>query len=221
MDIHLAMSYMTTMRVVLVEDHLAYRESFRLALATLTPFVVVGEADRAREAYQLIERLLPDVAVVDFMLPDTDAVSLARELRRRRLDTRMLILGRIGHPLFVRDALRLGVQGFALKREPLANIIEAMKRVSVGETYLSPELSATLIESPERSDGSQLEKLSAREREIFCLLVDGLSTKEIARALYLSPKTVDAHRLHINRKLGVRTPARMARLLADEGLVAG
>ena len=205
------------MRIVLVEDHLAYRESFRLAVSTLSPFTVVGEATRARDAYSVIESTNPDLVVSDFMLPDTDGVSLARELRRRRVKVRMMILGRLGHPLFVRDALRAGIMGFALKREPLQDLIGAMQRVAAGETYLSPQIQERI--AADGGDESTLEKLSSREREIFCLLLEGLSTKEIAKLLYLSPKTVDAHRLHINRKLGVRSPAELARLVADQGLI--
>jgi two-component system response regulator NreC len=205
------------MRIVLVEDHLAYRESFRLAVSTLSPFIVVGEATRARDAYSVIESTNPDLVVSDFMLPDTDGVSLARELRRRRVKVRMMILGRLGHPLFVRDALRAGIAGFALKREPLQDLIGAMQRVAAGETYLSPQIQERI--AADGGDESTLEKLSSREREIFCLLLEGLSTKEIAKLLYLSPKTVDAHRLHINRKLGVRSPAELARLVADQGLI--
>jgi two-component system response regulator NreC len=205
------------MRIVLVEDHLAYRESFRLAVSTLSPFTIVGEATRARDAYSVIESTNPDLVVSDFMLPDTDGVSLARELRRRRVKVRMMILGRLGHPLFVRDALRAGIAGFALKREPLQDLIGAMQRVAAGETYLSPQIQERI--AADGGDESTLEKLSSREREIFCLLLEGLSTKEIAKLLYLSPKTVDAHRLHINRKLGVRSPAELARLVADQGLI--
>jgi two-component system response regulator NreC len=205
------------MRIVLVEDHLAYRESFRLAVSTLSPFTIVGEATRARDAYSVIEATNPDLVVSDFMLPDTDGVSLARELRRRRVKVRMMILGRLGHPLFVRDALRAGIAGFALKREPLQDLIGAMQRVAAGETYLSPQIQERIAH--DGGDESTLERLSSREREIFCLLLEGLSTKEIAKLLYLSPKTVDAHRLHINRKLGVRSPAELARLVADQGLI--
>jgi DNA-binding NarL/FixJ family response regulator len=89
--------------------------------------------------------------------------------------------------------------------------------VAAGETYLSPQIQERI--AADGGDESTLEKLSSREREIFCLLLEGLSTKEIAKLLYLSPKTVDAHRLHINRKLGVRSPAELARLVADQGLI--
>ncbi|HEY0715471.1 MAG TPA: response regulator transcription factor [Polyangia bacterium] len=206
--------------VVLVEDHLAYRESFRLALHSLSKFVVVGEASGAREAYPIIEQKEPDLAVVDFLLPDTNGISLGRELRRRRCRTKVLILGRMAHPMFIRDALRSGIGGFALKQESLATIFEALDRVLAGEHYLSPQLQ----EEVERALSSKvpgLARLSAREREILFLLVEGLSSKEIAKSLFLSSKTVDAHRLHINRKLGVRSPAALARLVADQGLIAG
>ena len=209
----------TSLKLVLVEDHVVYRESLALALETMGSFQIVGQATRAREAYPMIAETAPDVTVVDFMLPDTDGVSLARELRRRKLRTRILILGRLGHPLFVRDAMRSGIAGFALKKEPLTDIIQAIKRVAAGETYLSPHVLPALEGEPREADAG-LEKLSLREREIFVMLLEGLSTKEIAQSLFLSAKTVDAHRLHINRKLGVRSPAELTRLVADEGLLA-
>jgi two-component system, NarL family, response regulator FusR len=208
---------MDSMKVVLVEDHVSYRQSLSLALSELGPFTVVGECSTAREAYEVIARATPDLAVVDFMLPDTDGVSLARELRRRKIRARVMILGRLGHPLFVRDALRAGIAGFALKRQPLEELIDAMKKVASGQNYLCQHVRDALV----KSDGdAALESLSAREREIFVMLLEGLSTKEIARSLFLSAKTVDAHRLHINRKLGVRSPAELARLVADEGFLS-
>jgi DNA-binding NarL/FixJ family response regulator len=206
------------MRLVLVEDHAAYRESFALALSSLHGFEVVGQAERARDAFGAIAESSPDLVVCDFMLPDTDAVSMVRELRRRRLRVRSMILARIGHPLFVRDALRAGVGGYALKRAPLQDLCAAMTHVAAGETYLSPEL-RQLSPGGDVAAESPLGRLSAREREIFCLLVEGGSTKDIAAALFLSPKTVDAHRLHINRKLGVRSSAELTRLVAGEGFI--
>ena len=205
------------MRIVLLEDHLAYLESFKLAISTLSPIEVVGVATRARDAYGVIESTEPDVVVSDLMLPDTDAVSLARELRRRRVIVRIMVLTRLGHPLFVRDAQGAGITGFALKREPLLSLISAIHNVAAGETYISPAIEERIANTQNQS--SNLEQLSRREREIFFLLIEGLATKEIAKVLYLSPKTVDAHRLHMNRKLGVRSPVQLARLVADAGLI--
>ena len=202
----------------MIEDHVAYRQSFRIALSTLTDFRIVGEASGARDGCQLIESLRPDLAVVDFMLGDGDGVSLARELKRRRNRTPILILGRLPHPLFARDAFRAGVKGYALKHEPLPDVITAIRRVARGETYVSPLVQPYL---DEQEDAGGLEGLSRREREVLCLLVDGRSSKEIARSLCISVRTVDAHRLHINRKLKVRSPAQFARFAADRGFVVG
>jgi DNA-binding NarL/FixJ family response regulator len=203
--------------LVLVEDHLAYRQSFRIALSKLTSYRVVGEAGGAREGCRLIETQKPDLAIVDFILGDSDGVSLVRELRRRRNRTPILILGRVLHPLFVRDALRAGARGYVLKTEPLSGVIEAIERVRVGETYVSPLIQPQLNGDPIKQG---LERLSRREREVLCLLIDGRSSKEIARSLCVSVRTVDAHRLHINRKLDVRSPAQLARYAAAVGLVS-
>ncbi len=208
------------MRVALIEDHVAYRESFRLALEQSGGWEVVGEANGARDGIPMVEKLEPDIAVIDFMLPDTNGLSLARELTRRRCRTHVMMLGRIGHPLIVRDALRAGVGGFALKAEPLAEILAGMAKVAAGEHYTSPMLEKE-ITSALADKVPNLARLSPREREILFLLTEGLSSKEIGKALFLSSKTVDAHRLHINRKLGVRSPAALARYVADQGLVVG
>jgi two-component system, NarL family, response regulator NreC len=205
--------------LVLVEDHLAYRQSLRVALATFDRFAVVGEAATAREAYDIIEACSPDLAVIDFLLPDTDGISLARELRRRRLRTKLMILGRKAHASFLHEALRAGISGYVLKQQSLDDVVRAMDEVLSGRRYLGPELEKELLK-PLGAKAQALESLSSREREILFLLMEGLSTKEIAKALFLSPKTVDAHRLHINRKLGVRSPAALTRFVAGEGLIS-
>jgi DNA-binding NarL/FixJ family response regulator len=206
--------------VVLVEDHLAYRESFRLAVSADGAFQVVGEVSRAHDAPDLLERLRPDLVVIDFLLPDGNGISLARELKRRRLRINTLILGRLGHPILVRDALRAGVRGFVHKQEPLEVVVQAMTEVSNGQRYMSPFWKRQLDESNgQLEEEVPLNRLSPREREIFFLLIEGQSSKEIGKSLFLSAKTVDAHRLHINRKLGVRSSAGLTRFVADQGLL--
>jgi two-component system nitrate/nitrite response regulator NarL len=207
--------------LVLVEDHLAYRQSFRVALSALTAYNVVGEASGAREACGLIERRRPHLIIVDFVLADGDGVSLARELHRRRIRAPILMLGRFPHPLFVRDAFKAGVRGYALKNEPLNQLIAAIERVASGGIYISPEIEPALpMPANGKGDGPGLDRLSRREREVLCLLAEGRSSKEIAKSLCVSVRTVDAHRLHINHKLQVRSPAQLARFVAEHGLIS-
>jgi DNA-binding NarL/FixJ family response regulator len=142
----------------------------------------------------------------------------------------MLILTNHTSTLFVNDAFRAGAHGYALKEQPLNEIIEAMRLVRSGERYMSPLLQQVRTPGAARpgpdlgatSGGGGafgVEKLSAREREVFCQILQGVSSRDIARALCISLKTVETHRLHINRKLGVHSPAELIRLAALAGLV--
>src|SRR5262245_55703100 len=194
------------MNLLLVEDHLAFRQSLRIAL-DVDPerrFTVVGEVDSAREAWELIERLKPDVVLADMMLKDTDGVALLRELGRRGVRARVLMLARMSHPAFVQEAFQAGATGYSLKDDPLQEIITAIERVARGEVYVSPRVNITPAGPESTSPASVLGRLSAREREVFSRLIEGMSAKEIATALCISVRTVHSHRLRINRVLGVR-----------------
>lgn len=218
------------MRVVLVDDHQAFRESFKIALWHQASISVVGEAAGARQVYPLVEAEKPDLVVADLMLKDTDGVSVARELNRRGVSARIMILTMHGNAMFVRDAFEAGVVAYAIKEQPLAEIIEAMRMAAAGERYLSPHLGpiplprargAAAAALAESGDLAGLEQLSRREREIFGRIIQGLSSRDIAQSLCISLKTVETHRSHINRKLGVHSPAELIRLAALKGLLAG
>lgn len=206
------------MRLVIVDDHVSFRESLAIALRLRGGFEVVASAGSARDACRLVEQAPPDVLLADLMLADTDAVSLVRELRRRHSLPPTLVLARLGHPLFVRDALQAGALGYALKDDPLDDVMQALRTVAEGRRHVSPQL-AHLVGPPTEAQTS-VERLSTREREVFGRLLEGMTAKEIARALCVSVKTVHTHRLQINRKLGVNSPAQFARLTAAQGFVA-
>jgi DNA-binding NarL/FixJ family response regulator len=208
------------MRLVLVEDHLLFRESFRIALEAIGGHRVVGEAGSGREALELVATVKPDLLVVDLMLTDTDGVAFLRELRRRGHAVPALMLTRIGHPLFQEDARGQGAIGYALKHDPLPEVLRAIEHTGRGEPYISPNLLALQAEvDPAQHAG--LQALSPREREVFCRTLEGCSAKETAQALCISVKTVQAHRLQINRKLGVHSPAQFASLVGKHGLLLG
>ena len=208
------------MRVVLVDDHQVFLDSFRIALGQEPAIEVVGEATSARAARPLAEALHPDLMVMDLMLGDSDAVTLTRELRGGGASCRILILSAHENELFVRDAFTAGADGFALKDQPLAEVVEAIRVVSTGGRYLAPSLGPLAAAAPPgRASASGQDRLSRREREIFGLIVQGRSSRDIADSLSISLKTVETHRAHINKKLGVRSPAELIRVAALQGLV--
>lgn len=186
---------------------------------------MVGEAGSAREVYPLVEAEKPDLVVADLMLKDTDGVSVARELTRRGQPARIMILTMHTNAMFVRDAFDAGVLAYALKEQPLSEIIEAMRLAANGERYLAPKLGTPPLPRVRNGAVERLEpgidQLSRREREIFGRIIQGLSSRDIAQSLCISLKTVETHRSHINRKLGVHSPAELIRLAALKGLLAG
>jgi two-component system response regulator NreC len=209
------------MRVVLLDDHQAFRDSLRVALWHEASIEVVGEAATARQAAPLLEAQRPDLLVVDLMLEDTDGISLTQDLVRRGLSVRVMMLTAYSNELFVRDAFEAGVSGYALKEQPLAEIIDGMKRSAAGERYVAPRLAGVVLADTHRRGRERggIERLSRREREIFLRIIGGLSSRDIAQALCISLKTVETHRLHINRKLAVHSPSELMRLAAVNGLV--
>jgi DNA-binding NarL/FixJ family response regulator len=217
------------MKVILVDEHRAFRDSLRIALWHEASIAVSGEADTARQLYSLVETEKPDLVVTELMLRDTDSISAARELQRRRASVRMMLVTTYSNPMFVSDALDAGILGYALKEQALSEIIAGMRTAASGEAYVSPLLAKDVPLADRRppqktgngAAAAGLGRLSHREREVFCRIIQGCSSQSIAEALCISVKTVETHRTHINRKLGVRSPVELIRLAAMQGLLNG
>jgi len=209
------------MRIVIVDDHRSFRESLQVALTQEADIEVVGDVGEARQAYGLIASQKPDIVLMDLMLKDTDGVSAVREIHRQHLAVKVVILTMQASEFFVRDALAAGAEGYVLKEAGLSEIVEALRTVGHGERYLSPQLRGYATNGGTRKSGTAgLDQLSAREREIFSRILQGWSNQQIASTLCISIKTVETHRTHINRKLGVHSPAELIRLAALQGIVA-
>jgi DNA-binding NarL/FixJ family response regulator len=205
--------------LVLLDDHPLFREGLRAVLDADPGFVVAGEAADARAAFALIEAKAPDVVVADVTLPAMSGIEFARDVARRSLATRILVLTMHTRPELASEAFKAGARGYALKTEPPSSIVEAIRTVARGELYVSPSIPRTVLDG-RSPDASPLAELSPREREIFRLAVSGYSNENIARELEISIKTVQTHRAKVNQKLGVHSTGELVRYAAKRGLMS-
>jgi len=208
------------MRVMLVEDHVVFRTALRELFATREPsFEVVAEAATAQDAWRLADQQRPDVTIMDVFLRGESGISATRELCRRQRGARVVILSAIDNPSFVREAFAAGARGYALKEQTADEIIGAVRIVAGGARYLPARFDPELLGDGKTTPQPEglFGQLSAREREIFDLVVAGHGNQRIASELFISVKTVETHRARINRKLGVHSGVELVRFAALHG----
>lgn len=217
---------MSTTRIVLIDDHCLFRDGLRAILAA-HGLAVVGEASELREAVELVERVAFDLLIVDITLPGSNGLALVRELRRRGVRQPILVLTMHQHVDLIAEAFAAGATGYALKHQSEQEILDAVNKVAARAIYLAPQLPHELLPDagapgapPPRPFDSILSQLSAREREIFDLIVRGMTNAGIAKQLFISIKTVETHRTRIMRKLAVHNVGELIRLAARHGLLA-
>ncbi|HTO96839.1 MAG TPA: response regulator transcription factor [Myxococcales bacterium] len=216
---------MSPLSVALVDDHLLFREGLRAMLSSAPDLKIVAEASNAQEAIPAILAAQPEVVVLDVMLPGVSGIGIARQLLRDDPGRRVLALSMVADEAHVADALQAGVLGYACKSQSAAEVVEAIRTVARGETYLAPQVSDFVVSDYRRlrsgeKPPSPLASLTAREREIFELCVQGNPTGKIARLLSISPRTVETHRGRILRKLNAHSAVDLVRLAARWGLLA-
>ena len=205
-------------RILVVEDHEMVRDAMGKLLASIPEFEVVGVSSSLRTALPLLERTQPDVVVADLSLEDGSGTELVRAVRQSKLKSRILIVTGFRDRFAASQALKAGVAGYVVKTRPTRELVEAINAVMKGDRYLSPELSLQLPDAAQTLPAPSLADLSRREGEIFRLVVEGWSSKEIARRLCISIKTVETHRSNINRKLSVRRATDLIRFAVAQGI---
>lgn len=205
-------------QVALVDDHLLFREALRVLLSSTEDVSVVAEASTADEALEAVRDSAPDVVVLDVVIPGVDGIQIARELLRENPNRRVLALSMMTDPEHVLAALHAGVLGYAVKRQPASEVLDAIRAVSRGERYVAPELET--IAAQKTAIQPALASLTQREQEIFELCVSGLASKDIAQRLHISPRTVETHRARVLRKLHARSAVDLVRLAARWGVLS-
>jgi DNA-binding NarL/FixJ family response regulator len=215
---------MSTIRVLLADDHGLVRSGIRLLLETLDGVQVVAETEDGQHALELIETLRPDVALIDISMPGLNGIETAAQIKARFSQTRVVILSMHAREEYVSQALRHGASGYLLKDSTPMELNLALRAATRGETYLSPRVSEVMVEKYVRSAGAgqnPLDLLTPRQREILRLIAEGRSTKQIAALLDVSIKTVDTHRALLMERLGIHELAGLVRFAVRSGLVSG
>ena len=207
-------------RIVLIDDHPLFREGVRAMVAGHRDLLIVGEAGDVAKGLDIIDKQRPDAVLLDISLPGSDGMSLLRRIAHPKSPPRVLILSMHKSLDYVRQAMASGAAGYALKDDPPAVLLDAIRAILTGETYLSPQVKEAYEKAQEEGEQpGAIELLSEREREIFGLIVRGNSSQQIAASLFISIKTVETHRANINRKLGAHSTGDLVRLAAQRGLL--
>ena len=211
---------MNPIRVLLADDHAVLRDSLRAFLGMYPDLEVVGEASDGLETLTHVQALHPDVLLLDMAMPNLGGLEVLHRIGQEYPACRVLILTQHEAPQYVLPALQAGAKGYLLKKAGGSEVVQAVRAVARGESVLYPGIAHLVIEAavqgaprPESPQGS----LTGREREVLALIGEGRTNSEIAKALGVSPKTVDKHRASIMQKVGVTSRAGLIRYALSKG----
>jgi len=204
-----------TISIVLADDHTVVRRALRVLLEEEPGFEVVAEADEADAAIRYLRGHKPDVLILDLNMPGRPSLEAIPDMQEASPETKIVVLTMQKEPAFARQALQLGVLGYVLKEAADDELVQAVRSAAAGETYLQPALGAKLAAEPE----TPANDLSERETDVLRLIALGHTNAEIAEQLYISVRTVETHRAHIQQKLGVSSRAELVRSALSRGLV--
>ncbi len=211
-----------SIRVLVADDQSMVRAGFRMLLSGEPDIEVVAEASDGREAVAKAARFAPTVVLMDIRMPDLDGLEATRRILAADDTARVLILTTFDLDEYVYEALRAGASGFVLKDDPPEQLIAAVRTIAAGDALLSPAVTRRVIRQFTRAPRTEaprgLDQLTARERDIFRLIAEGLSNTEIAGRLFISETTVKTHVTHVFQKLDVRDRVQ-AVVLAYQGRV--
>lgn len=206
------------LQVILADDHPIFRQGLK-AILERTGYQVPGEASDGRQAVEITRKLQPDVAVLDLSMPLMNGIGAAREILRGKSKTKIVLLTMHTEDQYVLEALRAGVRGYVLKTRAAEELVQAIRDVSKGLTFLSSGISQAVVDAFLSKKNIPAEPLTSRELQVLQLVAEGKSTKEAAALLNISFKTAESHRTRIMEKLNIHETAGLVRYAVRRGLV--
>jgi DNA-binding NarL/FixJ family response regulator len=212
-----------SIKVVLADDHTIVRDGLKALLEANPEITVVGDAADGNQVVRQVQELQPDIVVMDIMMPEINGIEATKRIMEFSPQVKVIILSMVGTADHVFRALRAGVKGFLLKESAGREVVEAVESVYAGEMYFSRPITSTMVndymQMREETEADTIEKLSLRENEILCLVVEGKTSAEIGRDLHLSPKTIESYRSRIMQKLGVSDLSELIKYAIKHGLI--
>jgi DNA-binding NarL/FixJ family response regulator len=212
--------------VLIVDDHPFFRKGLKSILAKQSSYQVVGEAGNGEEGLRKAKKLRPDLVIMDIGLPDVSGIEVTRDIREILVETRVVILSMHLKIDYIIKAFRAGATGYVTKESATDRLVKCLESVLKGEYFMDQSLAHEVVENLMKSDNQKAkvsdksyDTLTRREKEIMCLLAEGLSTKEIAEKLFISRKTVENHRSNIFSKLDLNSTVELIRYAAKFGLI--
>jgi len=211
-------------RIVLADDHAVVRAGLKAVLGTARDMVVVGEASNGIEAVALAERLTPDVVVMDLSMDQMDGTAATREIVKKGLTARVLVLTMHSEEEYLVGLLEAGAAGYLVKSAADRELVDAVRTVARGELFVRPAAARVLArgltrKDPAKAEREKYEKLTERERDVLRLVAQGFSAPEIGERLFISPKTVDTYKQRIHEKMGLSHRAEYVQLAVRLGLL--
>ena len=211
-------------KIIIADDHTIVREGLIKLLKEESGMEVISEARDGREAVKKVQTEKPDVVIMDIAMPKLNGIEASRQIKQSGARTKIIILSMHDHSRYIRELLGIGVSGYLLKNAASKDIVNAVQSAFKGETYLSPAISSRVIEDYVELNKKSLEdelydQLSNREREVFQMMVEGSSTKNIASTLCVSISTVKSHRANIMEKLKMDNLSQLIQYAIQLGII--
>lgn len=210
-----------SIKILLADDHAILRDGLSRAFGAEPDIEVVGQAGDGHAAVKLVRELSPNVVVMDIGMPELNGIETTRIIRKDFPEVKVVGLSMHSNDKYIREMFRAGASGYLLKNCPFEELIEAVRTVADGKSYISPSIGDMMVQdfiSKPEEPISAFTLLSQREREVLQLIAEGKTTKQVALGLHISPKTVEAHRLNLMTKLGIDNIAQLTRYAIQEGL---
>jgi DNA-binding NarL/FixJ family response regulator len=209
-------------RILMVDDHAVLRDGIRALLSLHDDIEVVGEASEGKEAVGKAQELMPDVVIMDIAMPGMDGLEATRRIRKKHPKMKVLVLTQHDNKEYILSVIKAGASGYVPKRALGSELVSAIRAVHEGDSFLYPSAAAALIEDylQQTKDEDPYDQLTAREREIFKLIAEGHTSREIADMLFLSLRTVQGHRLKIMEKLNLHNRTELIKYAMRKGLVS-